>query len=87
MTYEEVFTKLGEILETDFRIPKSKITKEAAFRGGLGMDSLDAMDLIFVLKKTYALKVSTHDFRDLHQIDDVVRFIVKHAAGAKPEAP
>lgn len=80
MTYEEVFAKLVEVLETDFRIPRARITKESTFRGQLGMDSLDAMDLIFLLKKTYGLKVSTHDFRELHTVDNVIQFILKHAA-------
>ena len=77
MTYDAVLAKLTEILETDFRIPRAKITKEATFRGNLGMDSLDAMDLIFVLKKVYKLDARTHEFRDLHSVDNVVTFIVK----------
>jgi acyl carrier protein len=77
MTEDEVLAKVTEILTRDFRIPAEKVTRDATFRGNMGMDSLDAVDLIYLLKKTFGLEVNIHAFRDLHAVKDVVAFIVK----------
>jgi acyl carrier protein len=77
MTNDEVKAKLTEILVTDFRIPAERITDEATFRGTLGMDSLDAVDLVYLLKKTFGLKADVHSFHELHSVKNVVEFIVK----------
>lgn len=87
MTRDEVLSKLKDILSTDFRIPPEKITGDARFRGNLGMDSLDAVDLIYLLKKTFGIGGDVHAFAELHTVDDVVDHIVKasQAAPAKAE--
>ncbi len=76
---EDIKQKVVEILMNDFRIPAAKITDDATFRGNLGMDSLDAVDLIYLIKKTFALKVQTQDFRELHTVKQVVDFVVKQS--------
>jgi acyl carrier protein len=81
MTEEEVRAKLTEILVRDFRVPKERVVPTASFRGSLGLDSLDAVDLIYLIKKTFSLEVNIHSFRDLHTVDDVVTFVLKSLEG------
>lgn len=79
VTREEVYARLRGILITDFSVPPDKITEESTFRGTLGLDSLDTVDLIYLLKKTFRLEnARTHDFRDLHTVRQVVDFLVAH---------
>ena len=82
MTNEEVFAKLSEILQTDFKVPAAKITPEATFRGTLGLDSLDAVDLIYLVGKTFGIKAKVDSFADLHTVQQVV----SHVARVKSEA-
>ena len=85
MTRDDAMNKLKDILENDFRIPKDKITEEATFRGNLGMDSLDAVDLIYLMKKTFGLAGDVHAFRELHTVKNVVDHIVREAGSAAPQ--
>lgn len=80
MTSEEVRAKLKEILVNDFRVPEAKITNEATFRGTLGMDSLDTVDFIYLVSKSFGLKADIAEFRELHTFALVVDFITKKVA-------
>lgn len=76
MTHDEVLQGLKEILARDFKIKPERVTAEATFRGTLGMDSLDAVDLIYLVCKTFGLKQDLHAFRELHTVQKVVDHVV-----------
>jgi len=77
MTQEEVFAKLSEILKNDFKVPAARITKEATFRGTLGLDSLDAVDLIYLIGKSFGIKAKVESFADLHSVGQVADYVVR----------
>jgi acyl carrier protein len=77
MTHDEVLAKLKEILQADFRVPPEKVVPTATFRGQLGMDSLDAVDLIYLLGKAFNVKADVESFRDLDTVQKVVDYLVK----------
>jgi acyl carrier protein len=86
MNDEEVLGKLKGILTSDFRVPAEKVSREATFRGTFGMDSLDAVDFIYLVSKEFGVKADVGDFRELHTLGKVVDYLVKRvgekAAGA-----
>ena len=82
MTDEEVFAKIGEILQADFRVPAARITRDATFRGTFGLDSLDAVDLIYLLSKAFSLKPKVEPFANLHTVQQVTDYIVQQKSGA-----
>ena len=53
---------------TDFKVSAAKITPEATFRGTLGLDSLDAVDLIYLVGKTFGIKARVDSFAELHTV-------------------
>lgn len=77
MTQDEVLQKLRGLLEQDFKVPTAKVTLDATFRGTLGMDSLDAVDLIYLVGKEFGVKTSVESFKDLHSVRQVTDHIVK----------
>lgn len=86
MTQDDVLAKLKEILQTDFRVPPEKVTPEATFRGTLGLDSLDAVDLIYLVGKQFGVKTEVDDFRDLHSVQSVVDYLLKTKSEAASKA-
>lgn len=60
MTLEEELKKLIiNVLELEDITPEEINTKEALFVDGLGLDSIDALELGMALKKKYNLKMGT----------------------------
>ena len=86
MTDDELLQKLREILEADFRVPAGKVTREATFRGTFGMDSLDAVDFIYLVSKTFGMKTEVSQFRELHTVGKVVDFLRAELARRAAEA-
>lgn len=82
MTRDEVRAKVGEILANDFAVPAEKIKPEASFRGNLGLDSLDAVDLVFFVEQAFAMKAGLHAYRELHTVDKLVEFILAYPRDA-----
>jgi len=78
---EDVIAKLRSILVEDFSVPADKITPSATFRGTLGMDSLDAVDLIFFVESAFGYKARVHDYRDLHSVEALVDFVMSRTDG------
>ncbi len=79
---EEVLGRLRQILEEDFKVPAAKVTPEATFRGTLGLDSLDAVDLIYLVGKSFGFKATVDQFKDLHTVQKVVDFVVRSKAAS-----
>lgn len=79
---EEVLAGIRQILTSDFSVPADKIVPTATFRGTLGMDSLDAVDLIFFVESAFGYKARVHDYRDLHSVDSLIDFVVTRTADA-----
>lgn len=77
MTDAEVLAKIRQILQTDFKVPEAKITPQATFRGTLGLDSLDAVDLIYLVGKTFGMKPSIEEYKDLHTVQSVVEHVLR----------
>jgi acyl carrier protein len=79
MTQEQVLARLKQVLQADFRIAPDKVTPDATFRGTLAMDSLDAVDLIYLVSREFGLKPDVEAFRDLDTVQKVVDHLVKNA--------
>ena len=75
MTRDEVHQKLTAILAESFAIPEEKVTPEATFRGTLGLDSLDIVDLVYFLQKAFDFEADLDDYADLHTVAKLIDFI------------
>jgi acyl carrier protein len=82
MSHDEALQQLRKILEEDFKVPPVKVTPEATFRGTLGLDSLDAVDLIYLVGKSFGIKATVDNFKDLHSVQRVVDFVVATKAAS-----
>lgn len=75
MTRDQVHQKLASILAESFAIPEEKVTPEATFRGTLGLDSLDIVDLVYFLQKAFDFEADLDDYQDLHTVTKLIDFI------------
>lgn len=58
MTQEEVFGKVQEVLEDALGVDDDEVTPEATLTGDLGAESIDFLDIVFRLEKTFGIKIS-----------------------------
>ena len=83
MNEQAVREKIVSILVSDFRVPAEKIADTGSFRSTFGLDSLDVMDFLYLLEKSFGIKADVKDFAELHTLGAVV----KHVAAALTVSP
>ena len=57
MTEDEVFEKVKETLVDALGVDEEEVTAEATLTGDLGAESIDFLDIVFRLEKTFNIKI------------------------------
>ncbi len=56
-TKEEIFTKIKSALVDALGVDEDEVTAEATLTGDLGAESIDFLDIVFRLEKTFDIKI------------------------------
>jgi acyl carrier protein len=72
---EEIYASLRQALIDLFEIEPSKISMDARLNDDLGIDSIDAIDLILKLKDLTGRKIQPEAFKHVRTVGDVVEAI------------
>ena len=81
---EEIHARLKEVLVELFEIDPAKVTPEANLYQDLGIDSIDAIDLLLRLKELTGKKIQPETFKHVRTVADVTEAI--HALGLSEAA-
>lgn len=73
----EYFSQLSEILTKEFEIKEGDIQESALLYENLGLDSIDAVDLIARLREITGKKVPPEQFKTVQTVGDVVEILEK----------
>ncbi len=57
MTRDECFEKVKEVLVDALGVDDDEIKEEATLQGDLGAESIDFLDIVFRLEKTFGIKI------------------------------
>lgn len=79
---EEIFERLRGALIELFEVAPEKVTPAAQLYQDLGIDSIDAIDLILKLKELTGKKIQPESFKHVRSVGDVVEAIYALGAGA-----
>jgi acyl carrier protein len=77
MTDQQVIVAANKALATEFELDENLLTPETSFREDLGLDSLDAVDMVIVLEKTFQIKIGRDPaIMNIRTVDDMHRYII-----------
>ncbi len=57
MSRDEVFTKVKEVLVDALGVDDDEVSDKATLTGDLGAESIDFLDIVFRLEKTFGIKI------------------------------
>ncbi len=78
MTEQEIKDKINRVFEESFEIQREKLLPEAHIFTDLGLDSLDIVDLVAELQKSFGVNIrNEQDVREIRTIQDIYNFIVR----------
>jgi acyl carrier protein len=77
MTEKEIIERVNAELEQEFEIPADKLVPGANLYEELGLDSLDAVDMVVVLEQQFKIKIREADgIQSIRTLDDLYAFIL-----------
>lgn len=75
---DELRQKVVEVLAEEFELDPAIMGPEATLYEDLGLDSLDAVDMVVVLEKTFGMKLTDEEtLRSIRTIDDLFQFLLR----------
>ena len=61
LTEDEIFQKVTETLTEALGVDDDEVTPDATLMGDLGAESIDFLDIVFRLEKTFSIKIPPGD--------------------------
>lgn len=73
---EELRRKVVLVLAEEFELDPEEMGPEATLYDDLGLDSLDAVDMVVVLEKTFGMKLTDEEaLRSIRTMEDLFQFL------------
>lgn len=75
---DELRQKVVTVLAEEFELDPEQMGPEATLYDDLGLDSLDAVDMVVVLEKTFGMKMTDEEaLRSIRTMEDLYTFLIK----------
>ena len=75
-----IFEKVKETMVNTLSCEEEKITMEAQINEDLGIDSLDAVELVMALEDEFGIKIPDEELGKMKKVSDIVSCIEKYQA-------
>ena len=77
MTDDKIFQRIKSIFIEEFELEPELLLPEATLFDDLGLDSLDAVDMVVALEKEFGVKVKDEEsIRSVRTLDDLHRLLL-----------
>ena len=79
MTYtsEQILEMVRSALAELFELDPARVNREARLSDDLGIDSIDAVDLLYRVERSVGRKIGAEDFRSVRTVGDLVDAIAR----------
>ena len=74
---DRIIKIVNQVLEEEFEIDAELLKPEALLFEDIGLDSLDAVDLIVMIDKELGVRIEEEEARAIRKLDDVYQIIDK----------
>lgn len=81
MERKEIEEKVKQFLVEDLEIDEAKIAPEARLKEDIGIDSLDFVDIVVIVEKTFGLKIKPEEMTNVKlfsQFCDYIESKINH---------
>jgi acyl carrier protein len=82
MNKDEIFSLIAQYFHEQLEIPNEKIVPQAHLFRDLGLDSIDALDMVGMLEAELNIEVNEAEIRTIRTVSDVVDFISRNMPAA-----
>lgn len=76
-TRDEINEIVTDILIHILGVDGNEVTEDANLQDDLGMDSLDAVELIMDFEKEYSISIPDSDAENIKTVKDIIDYLIK----------
>ena len=76
MQKEEVIKTVNEFLVEEIEIEENLLKEDALLKEGLGIDSLDFVDIVVIVEKKFGFKIKPEEMKDVRTLGQFYDYIV-----------
>ena len=80
----EVIAQVNQLMMSGFEIPAEKLLPSATLIGDLGLDSLDAVDMLVYIEETMGIKVEGERLATVKTLGDVYQLASESMTASAP---
>lgn len=80
MATASIRSQVQQIVAREFELAQGDITPDKDLYDDLGLDSLDAIDLVVALEKAFGFKVEEGAARKIRRVEQLYQFVEERAA-------
>ena len=78
MTKDVIIEKVNHLLTEEFEIEPELLTPEAALKQDLEIDSLDFVDIVFLIDREFGFKPTAEELKKVKTLDEFYDYIAAH---------
>ena len=78
MTRTEIEEKVKQFLMEDLEIDEEKIQPEARLREDIGIDSLDLVDIVVIVDRTFGFRMKNEEMGGVETLSQFCDYIEQH---------
>jgi acyl carrier protein len=75
MEKQEIYQKVKDFLVADFEIDEAVVKPEARLREDIGIDSLDFVDIIVIVDRTFGFRIVPEELKSVVTLEDFCNYI------------
>jgi len=76
MNKEEIINKINVFLVEEFELEADQLKPEALLKSDLGIDSLDFVDIIVIIERTFGFKVKGEEMANVKTLQDFYDYVI-----------
>ena len=81
----EIIQQVNQLMHTGFEIPTEKLVPTATLAGDLGLDSLDAVDMLVYIEERLGVKVEGERLATVKTLSDVYALTAESVRRSEPQ--
>ncbi|KAI0800886.1 acyl carrier protein-like protein [Fomes fomentarius] len=77
LSKEEITTRVLDVLKTFEKVDRSKLSEKATFAEDLGLDSLDAVEVVMAVEEEFAIDIPDAEADEIKTVQQAIDYIAK----------
>ena len=80
MNQQAVVSRVQDLISESLGVPRDEVVPQASFIADLNADSLDIVELVMAMEKTFELEIPDDEAERIRTVQDAIDYIKAHVA-------